>query len=456
MKGIPRRPHVQGCAAALAVEATSARLTDGAGLAPFRTVWDRLGLGRYLDQRMGGRGTYRPSLQVEQWLALLLYGGTAMDHLPLLESRGVSALFGWDAVVDPTTFGRFLRREGVEGAEVLDDLLLRVVRARWDASGGVPEAVTLMFDSTVVLRYGRKQAGAVNGYNPRKRGRPSHHPLLAFLDTGDCLGVRWRPGNANPAAGFEEWVEELVPWLRAQGVRRILVRLDKGFFKVAILEKLLELGVDFVVKMQESNTLQKYKGPFTPSPEAPGLEVAEGNRWGVRLLSVRECEKPPEGELELGYVVLKQQLTVLSNLEDVDPLTAWRMYNQGARVEHRIEEMGQIGAGRTAVDDIGGNHLLWALGALAYQMQHVVRTTVLDEKHAREQVKTLRALVIRTPGKLVRHARRLTLKLTRGEPLLGMLERAADYMEREFDAFTATASGMAEGSGRRRRSVRKT
>jgi hypothetical protein len=391
-------------------------------------AWDRLRLGHYLDEALAGiGGAYRPSLHAEQWMALLLYGGHCMDHLPLLESRGVQALFGWRSVVDPTTFGRFLRKAGEQAAKISDEVLLKVVRARWDALGKVPRTVMLMFDSTVVQRYGEKQAGAVNGYNPRKKGRPSHHPLLAFLDTGDCLGVRWRAGNANTAAGFEEWVEKLVAWLRAQGVKKILVRLDKGFFKVAHIEKLLALEVDFVMKMQESNTLQQYKGQFVRAEADPRLEVAEGRRWGVRMLSVRECEKP-EGELDLGHVVLKHQLTILTNLEDVHPLDAWRMYNQGALVEHRIEEMGQLGVGRTAVDDIGGNHLLWGLGALAYQLLHLVRTTALGSTHAREQVKTIRALVIRTPGKLVRHARRLCLKLMRGDPLLRLLQRAADRL----------------------------
>jgi hypothetical protein len=104
------------------------------------------------------------------------------------------------------------------------------------------------------------------------------------------------------------------------------------------------------------------------------------------------------------------------------------MYNQGAQVEHRIEEMQQMGVGRTAVDDLGGNHLLWSLGALAYQMLHVVRTTVLGKHHAREQVNTLRMRVIRTPGKLVRHARGLALKLSEGDPLLGLLRRAPDWL----------------------------
>jgi hypothetical protein len=409
------------------VETTSEQLTDAAGLVPLRLAWDGLGIGAALDKGLSSvGGRYRPSLLCEQWVTLLQYGGSCMDHLPLLESRGVRTLFGWKAVVDPTTFGRFLRKAGEQGAKVSDELLRKAVRARWDALGKVPRTVMLMLDSTVVQRYGQKQAGAEKGYNPSKHGRRSHHPLLAFLDTGDCLGVRWRPGNAHTAAGFEKWIEELVAWLRAQGVEKILVRLDKGFFRVSYIEKLLELGVDFVMKMQESNTLQRYKGPFVPAEEDPRLEVAEGRRWSVRMLSVRQREKAPEGELDLGAVVVKKPLTILTNLEGVPPLDAWHMYNQGALVEHRIEEMGQLGVGHTAVDDIGGNHLLWALGALAYQLLHLVRTTVLDKKHAREQVKTIRSLVIRTPGKLVRHARRLRLKLMEGDPLVRLLERAAE------------------------------
>lgn len=427
MKGISSRPHVQGTTSAIEVETTGEQLTDAAGLAPFRMVWDQLGIGAYLDEALtdvGGR--YRPSLLSEQWITLLQYGGSCMDHLPLLQSRGVRELFGWKTVVDPTTFGRFLRKAGELGAKVSDKLLLKAVRARWDALGKVPRTVMLMLDSTVVQRYGQKQAGAEKGYNPTKHGRRSHHPLLAFLDTGDCLGVRWRPGNAHTAAGFEEWIVELVAWLRAQGVEKILVRLDKGFFRISYIEKLLELGVDFVMKMQESNTLQRYKGSFERAAEDPRLEVAEGRRWGVRMLSVRQREKAPEGELDLGEVVVKKPLTILTNLEGTNPLDAWHMYNQGALVEHRIEEMGQLGVGHTAVDDIGGNHLLWSLGALAYQLLHLVRTTVLEKRHAREQVKTIRSMVIRTPGKLVRHARRLRLKLMAGDPLVRLLGRAAE------------------------------
>ena len=43
-----------------------------------------------------------------------------------------------------------------------------------------PEGYTLDLDSTVWERYGQ-QEGSRKGHNPRKHGRPSHHPLLAVL-----------------------------------------------------------------------------------------------------------------------------------------------------------------------------------------------------------------------------------------------------------------------------------
>lgn len=395
------------------METTEEVLTDGAGLAVLRVVWDKLGIGAYLDRELaevGGR--YRPSLQVEQWTTLLAYGGGFMDHLPLLESRGVRALMGWERVVDPTSFGRFLRRAGEKGSKACDELLRKVVLARWKARGGVPKVVQLNLDSTVVVRYGVKQAGAEVGYNPKKNGRTSHHPLLAFLDTGDCLGVRWRSGKAHTAAGAEEWLEELVKWLRKQGVRRIVVRLDKGFFRTKMLEKLKALEVDFVLKMTEHRTLQGFKGPFEKTAEE-GVEVSRAERWGVRMLGMRWMKRGAEGELPLGEVEVRYQSTILTNL-DIDPVMAWELYNRGTLVEQRIEELSQLGVGRTAVDDLGGNRLLWSMGVLAYQLLHFARTVVI---RTQEQVKTIRALVIRAPGKLVRHARRLQLKLGRQDPM---------------------------------------
>lgn len=53
----------------------------------------------------------------------------------------------------PSTFGRWLRRAGRPVAEILEEGIRRIVGRRW-ARRGVPTSVTLVVDSTVLLRYG--------------------------------------------------------------------------------------------------------------------------------------------------------------------------------------------------------------------------------------------------------------------------------------------------------------
>jgi hypothetical protein len=424
---IASRPHVQGSAAPLRLRHSAGDLTDGAGLLLGRRLWDRLGLGARIDSQarwMGG--AYRPSLMVELWIVLLLYGGGCMDDLRLLSGRGIRRLFGWRRVPDPTTFGRWLRRGGARLAQQLDRVLWPMVRARWRATG-VPRSVMLVLDSTVVQRYGLKQAGAEKGYNPEKKGRPSHHPLVAFLaESGDCLGVRWRPGSANTAAGAIPWIQALVGQLRAAGVQEITVRLDKGFFSKKMVHALEDLGVSYVLKVPDHTWVKSRLSAFRRSKKDPALWSASGTLYGARLLTVQKRREIQggEGELELGGFEVEKTAHVLTNVEGIHALSAWRLYNQGALVEQRIEELGQLSVGATAVDDLGGNALLWALGALAYEMLHTIRTTALSGRWRRAQPKRLRAWLFRLPAKLTLHARKQYVQLQRTEPLRRELLRA--------------------------------
>jgi len=61
----------------------------------------------------------------------------------------------------------------------------------------------LDWDSTVQTRYGQQQGSEV-GYNPHKRGRASHHPLMAVAaGTRLCPYYRWRPGKSATAGQWQ-------------------------------------------------------------------------------------------------------------------------------------------------------------------------------------------------------------------------------------------------------------
>ena len=102
-----------------------------------------------------------------------------------LAGRGIRRLFGWKRVPDPSTFGRWLRRGGERLARQLDSLLWQVVRARW-AVVGVPSAVMLVLDSTVVQRYGLQQTGPRTAELVQRILDSRPHPEQGYRA---CLGL---------------------------------------------------------------------------------------------------------------------------------------------------------------------------------------------------------------------------------------------------------------------------
>ena len=90
-------------------------------------------------------------------------------------------------------FGGFVRGQVEHLSAVLSEFALARLVPR--------EPVTMDLDSTVFERYGN-QEGSLKGHNPRKHGRPSHHPLLAMLSGLKIVLHAWlRSGNAGTSRG---------------------------------------------------------------------------------------------------------------------------------------------------------------------------------------------------------------------------------------------------------------
>ncbi|MCD6162535.1 MAG: transposase, partial [candidate division Zixibacteria bacterium] len=94
----------------------------------------------------------------------------------------------------------------------------------------------LNLDSTVLTRYGN-QEGAKKGYNPKKRGRPSHHPILAFLGSGHVVNIRNRPGDTFSGHQAKDFfIQSLTNLGDNFRVRRVLC--DSGFYNIDFINYL--------------------------------------------------------------------------------------------------------------------------------------------------------------------------------------------------------------------------
>ena len=160
---------------------------------------------------------------LHSFMATVLIEGRRFSHVGWLrDDPGVAAVLGLERVRGEDALPRLVRTLGEEQARSW------LGTAETELFRGLPARLIGDWDSTVNTRYGQ-QEGAEVGYNPFKRGRPSHHPLACVAaGTRLCLHMAWRPGKAVSATGWQEAMERL--WGHADIRSRLwLNRGDSGF-----------------------------------------------------------------------------------------------------------------------------------------------------------------------------------------------------------------------------------
>lgn len=144
------------------------------------------------------------------------------------------------------------------------------------------------------------QEGAVKGYNPKHPGRPSHHPLLAFVSDVRMIANYWlRPGNTVASTNYLAFLEDTLSRLENKKVG--LVRMDSVFFTNEILDCLEYKEMNYIVACRFNNRIKYSLTHGKVWIElADGLEISEttyqANSWDKprRIVMVRqEIEKRP-------------------------------------------------------------------------------------------------------------------------------------------------------------------
>lgn len=248
--------------------------------------------------------------------------------------------------------------ERFPGHDTIRALFLRFTQAdieafwrplwRW-LLGWVPPLAagfTLDLDSTIFQRAGQQQ-GAKKGYNPRRPGRKSHHPLLAVLAEAHFVLHAWlRSGNSGAAQGVVAFLQEALALLPAgYGLR--LVRADAGFFEEALLAFLEARGLAYIVvarmtKQVKSHCRQIQDWIALDADYAVGEFRAQLLGWSQPRRFVVVRERVREKREAVGRKLLDvpgYTFRVFVTSLDGVPVELWRTYNGRACVEQRIEEL---------------------------------------------------------------------------------------------------------------------
>src|SRR3954454_22438837 len=233
---VPREGLVLLSNQRLILRETSRAVTPFGGVAVFVAYLRKVNFVEKLRQCMPicwrSPNQIEPAATFTAFLMAVLVGAKRFAHANWLRGdRALHALLGIDRFPTDDTIRNLFRRFTMGNVQRLFEPLMQWQMERIPVRG---EGFTLDLDSTVFERYGH-QEGSLKGHNPRKHGRPSHHPLLAVLAEAHLLLHGWlRSGNCGPARGVVEFLDQaLAQRVQRQKIR--LVRADSGFFDDQLL-----------------------------------------------------------------------------------------------------------------------------------------------------------------------------------------------------------------------------
>jgi len=402
------------------VEFTAKNLTGNAGLVNFGRFIKKLGLPALLSNRIGivrgANADYQAKDVIIMLILAVLAGAKHMSHVVIIRADSViRTLFNWEEFPVDCTFSRifklFTHCNCNELSEIESIVRKKVWGKKWFGR------ITFDMDSTVRGVFG-SQEGAAKGFNPKKKGQKSYHPLLCFIaENRECLHNWFRTGSAYSANGCVEFMKECFEKIPNR-VWKVFVRADSAFFNGKLLEFLEKMHSGYTIKVNMKGLvalLEKQK--WKKIRNQPGFESTEfeyqckGWNKPRRFVAVRQLieyeieeERPPVSKVEYHY------FCYVTNMKK-SPWGTHKYYGKRSTSENWIDWCkNQMAACSILTDGFWANSAIFQVCILAYNLM-VWMMWINTDRGFREEPNTIRLFLIRVPGKMVCRGRQWVLKL---------------------------------------------
>jgi hypothetical protein len=420
----------------LGYDFTDKEVSPWGGLRLISETYRRTGIRDFLEQECpdlpqpGSNRGYDPVDLMEGFMVSVLLGASRLAHSgSLRHDIVVQRIFDWRrGMASESTFSRFFGKfDGERNRNVFTS-----IQSFWFSQLEL-DRMTIDLDSTILTRYGT-QEGVEKGYNPKNRGRGSHHPLLAFVAESKMVANAWmREGNTAASSGFKDFLDELLEII--PGERIGLIRADSGFFGDPVLQKLEEKKLNYVLaaKMTSPLVARIFEvESWFPCGEGYWMTHFDyrANGWQSARRMVVVRKDTDEHKLTGGKLLFPEYeefarykySAFVSNLNLSDQLI-WDLYKQRADCENRIRELKyDYGIEGFCMKDFYATEAAFRLAMVAHNIMALFRLHVLNNKKL-PQLSTIRFQCIAIGSYLVKSGRKMTLKLSAKDKRRQFLER---------------------------------
>jgi Transposase DDE domain group 1 len=382
---------------------------------------------------------YRPEDLILTFLYVLIAGIQRVNKTEILQYDGLLlALIGLKKFPDQTTLRRFLQRLPPPAIREFVRLHDRL-RTELFANPASRTQLEFHMDSVVLTLYG-KQQGARKGYNPRKKGRRSYHPILCFEAHGqEFWHGSLRPGDAASNTGARFMVQRCLEKVPSHIARsRIRFLADAGYFSGKLVKDLDQAGCGYIIVASKVKNFLSlaHRAGFQPMHFGWGVAEFEykPQKWQAahRFIVVRRpVEDPDEADqptlFQLGRFKYSAYITNL----DLKAANIWRTYHSRANVEKSIRELlYHLALNKIPTQEWTANVAFFQLLLFAYNLVHWFKRLCLPEDYFTATVETIRNDFLVLPGKLTCRAGRNVLQLPRNYPHQKKFLEAARKIEK--------------------------
>jgi hypothetical protein len=379
------------------IKFTNKEITPWSGLGFLRKMTDKMGVRRhlfslnFLPQPGSNRG-YSPVDILESFMVSIWCGANRFLHTEVTRhDKALVKLFGWRNAPGNDTFKRFFKKFDMGSSSELSQSLFS-----WLLGNIQFDNYTLDCDSSVNTRYGEQQ-GAKKGYNPKKPGRNSHHPIIAFINDLKVVANFWlRSGDTHSANNFPAFLEDTLQKLDGKTIG--LIRLDSGFYSKEVLSYIEKKTIDYIVAVRFYIPIQRMislEQNWLPVDE--GIEICDTQyqspEWDAprRLVVVRQkIDKRPKaaGRMLSLFEGMPQYYSYrytayVTNMK-LPAAEIWRLYRQRADSENRIKELKEdFGFSSFNLKEFWATEAALTVAIFAYNLMAVFRLFVLrsDVQH---------------------------------------------------------------------------
>jgi hypothetical protein len=427
-KNIPERDNKSNITFNHIKEAfTGKNLTRFGGSGLIRRFFQRYRIRHQIESRIQVEGRRKSKYGTGDMLISCLYGMflgyPRPGQMDLLTTDRVFQKVA-DLVSFPvqSTISRFLNTLKVSVAKEIADFNFDFL-TKFRGSFKTLKSITLDLDSHVTPVYGTQQRAGL-GYNPKKKGRKSYHPLLCFIgESRDYIGGLFRSGKHHTSYNAVTFLKSMIKKLPSH-IEDIKLRADGGFFSRDMMEYLIKKEIEVYIAVPIQPWVQK-KIRHTREWTGIGGGVETGECVYVftkdvtlRMVFVRQKIKgdnSPKKQLKLLNIdEVKYDYQVIMTNSDKEAVDVWRYYNQRACCENFIKEgIYGFGLDKVVSHSYGGNYAWFELLMLAYNLMNFFKEEVLNQKKVKHMTQTIRDRLFLIPGRLVSTSRRWVLKLER-------------------------------------------